>query len=83
MEIINLSVKGMSCGHCTGTVDKALRGMDGVREVDVNLEAGVAVVFGNGLDIPALIAAVVDKGFEAEQITATPGGGCGCNCGCN
>jgi len=83
MEIINLSVKGMSCGHCTGTVDKALRGMDGVREVDVNLEAGVAVVFGNGLDIPALIAAVVESGFEAEQITATPGGGCGCNCGCN
>ncbi len=81
MDIINLDVTGMSCGHCTGTVDKALRGMDGVREVDVNLDTGRVVVFGTGLSVPALIATIVERGFEASE--AKPGGGCGCNCGCN
>ena len=81
MDIINLDVKGMSCQHCTGTVEKALSAMDGVRAVDVTLETGRVVVYGNGLDVAALVGAVVDRGFEAEEARAQ--GGCGCNCGCN
>ena len=82
MDIINLDVKGMSCGHCTGAVEKALSAMDGVRAVDVTLETGRVVVYGNGLDTAALIATVVDKGYQAEE-AASQGGGCGCNCGCS
>ncbi len=80
MDIINLDVQGMNCGHCTGSVEKALNAMDGVRAVDVTLETGRVVVYGNGLDTAALIAAVVDSGFEAAEAKAE--GGCGCNCGC-
>jgi uncharacterized protein len=81
MDIINLDVKGMSCAHCSGSVEKALNALDGVRAVDVTLETGRVVVYGNGLDVASLVGAVVDRGFEAEEAKAQ--GGCGCNCGCN
>lgn len=39
-----ISIEGMSCGHCTSSVDKALRAMPGVSEVKVDLAAKNAVV---------------------------------------
>jgi uncharacterized membrane protein YraQ (UPF0718 family)/copper chaperone CopZ len=81
MDIINLDVKGMTCQHCSGSVEKALTALDGVRAVDVSLDSGRVVVYGHGLDTAALIAAVVDRGYEAAE--AKRGGGCGCNCGCS
>ncbi len=80
MDIINLDVQGMTCQHCTGTVEKALGAIEGVRAVDITLESGRVVVYGNGLDPATLVAAVVDRGYEAQ--VAKPQGGCGCNCGC-
>lgn len=33
-----LSVEGMSCGHCVETVTKAVKAVQGVKEVSVSLE---------------------------------------------
>jgi copper chaperone CopZ len=33
-------VKGMSCAHCAGAVQKALEGLPGVSEVQVDLASG-------------------------------------------
>lgn len=61
-----LKVKGMTCGHCEAAVRKALEAVDGVTAVTrVDREAEVAVVEG-GADIAALIAVVVEEGYEAE-----------------
>jgi len=32
-----VKIKGMSCNHCVMTVTKALRGLDGVKDVKVDL----------------------------------------------
>ena len=64
-ETIRLSVTGMSCGHCVASTEKALKAVDGVDQVEVKLEPGEAVVTGSA-DVEALIAAVVDAGFEAK-----------------
>jgi len=37
-----IKVKGMSCQHCVASVTKALSEIDGVSDVNVNLEAGEA-----------------------------------------
>lgn len=37
-----IKIKGMSCNHCVMAVTKALNGIEGIRDVDVNLEKGVA-----------------------------------------
>ena len=61
-----LSVDGMTCGHCVGTVQKALEGVGGVRRAEVDLASGVARVDADA-DAPlsALVAAVEAVGFGA------------------
>ena len=39
-----LIVEGMSCGHCTARVQKALEALDGVSAVEMSLEEKSAVV---------------------------------------
>ena len=65
--MIDLKVKGMTCAHCEQAVRKALAAVPGVtRVVDVNRERGVARVEGQP-DATALIAAVRQQGYEAEE----------------
>lgn len=37
-----IKIKGMSCQHCVMAVTKALSGIEGIRNVKVNLEKGEA-----------------------------------------
>ena len=39
-----INIEGMTCGHCVGRVNKALSAIDGVSEVDVNLDEKMATV---------------------------------------
>jgi len=62
-----LSVTGMSCGHCVRHVGEALRPLGGVREVEVQLEQGRALVKHDPQETSpeGLIEAVRDAGYEA------------------
>ena len=61
-----LNVTGMMCQHCVAHVKKALEGVEGVSAVAVDLEAGTATVdAAEGVSDDALVAAVVDAGYEA------------------
>jgi len=63
-----LKVTGMTCGHCEGAVTKALGAVPGVsRVVEVSRERGEAVVEG-AADPKALVAAIVEEGFQAETL---------------
>jgi uncharacterized protein len=62
---VTLRIDGMTCGHCADAVARALRTMSGVTDVRVDLDAGQAVVSGEGLDGQALAAAVVAAGYES------------------
>jgi copper chaperone CopZ len=61
----NLSISGMTCSGCVNTVKRVLSRVPGVTNVDVNLDQGAAVVTGTA-DAPALLAAVVAAGYEAQ-----------------
>jgi copper chaperone len=64
--MIELTVTGMTCGHCEAAVRKALEQVPGVTTVvDVDRSTNRAVVEGNP-DIGAMIAAVKDEGYEAS-----------------
>ena len=46
MSKVFIGVDGMTCGHCSETIQKTVGGIDGVNSVKVNLEAKqVAVDF--------------------------------------
>lgn len=61
-----LTVTGMGCSSCVGHVGEALRALDGVTEVSVDLDAGRARVRHADRVAPAaLIAAVEGAGYGA------------------
>ncbi len=64
-----LSIEGMMCGHCQATVEKALKGVQGVSEVVVSLEDKNAVVTADeSVNADTLKNAVVDAGYEVTDI---------------
>jgi copper chaperone CopZ len=67
MENTQLDVRGMSCGKCVEHVRRALSGVDKVKNAEVNLEEGLAVVEHEpGLDTRSLIDAIEEEGYEAS-----------------
>lgn len=56
-------IKGMNCPHCQASVTKSISGVNGVKQVEVNLASGKATVEGDH-DSAELIAAVRNAGFD-------------------
>lgn len=71
---VDLKVSGMVCDGCSGRVADALKDLQGVHSVDVDLESGIATVQATAagqLDavtnlLPKLCDTVQSLGFEAE-----------------
>ena len=66
---VELTVRGMTCGHCEMRVTKALTGVDGVRKAEVDREKEQAIVTVDAQAAPAvelLVAAVEAAGYQAE-----------------
>jgi len=64
---IRLSIGGMSCAGCVASVEKALRGVPGVVEANVNFAEHTALVQGN-VTATVLTKAVADAGYEAAEL---------------
>lgn len=64
-----ISIEGMRCGHCTASVDKALREIAGVSDVTVDLAAKKAELeAADTVTDDALRKAVDDLGFQVSEI---------------
>lgn len=57
-------VKGMSCNHCRMNVEKAIRTVEGVQSVTVDLHSGRVAITGNNVDEKAVRSAVESIGFS-------------------
>jgi copper chaperone len=62
-----VKIKGMRCGHCVASVTRALSDIDGVKNVQVNLERGEAT-FDEAKPVDAAVIKKVISGigFEVE-----------------
>ena len=61
-------VEGMSCGHCTARVEKALNALPGVKaQVDLATKTATIETAGQVSD-DALKAAVTDAGYEVSSL---------------
>ena len=59
-----MRIDGMSCGHCSARVEKALRELAGVKDVKVDLEAKTATIQADeGIAEEALSRAVIESGY--------------------
>ncbi|MEM7625084.1 MAG: SO_0444 family Cu/Zn efflux transporter [Planctomycetota bacterium] len=71
-ETQHLTITGMTCSHCSASVERSLREVPGVRDVIVDLRGGAAEVRGAGVEPAALVAAVEGLGFGVGPIDAPP-----------
>jgi Cu+-exporting ATPase len=76
-----LPVRGMTCASCVAHVEKALKGVDGIKDVNVNLATEKASVWfsADAVTIGDLMEAVQETGYEVPTETVTlPIGGMTC-----
>ena len=66
-ETIELKISGMHCAGCVGSVEGALRKVDGVEEAIVNLTLEKATISGS-VDSANLLSAVEKTGYGAELL---------------
>lgn len=58
-------VTGMTCGHCAAAVERELKKIAGVTEVDVDVETGAVKVESDALlERTEVAAAVEEAGYE-------------------
>ena len=76
----SLLIEGMTCGSCVARVDRALRGVAGVRDAAVNLTTGLARVEVDNGDVSGgekrqdeLIQAVERAGYKARLLNGAAG----------
>jgi copper ion binding protein len=71
---VEIQVDGMTCDSCVQAITHELGRLEGVREVEVDLEGGHArVVFIEGVIDPAALEQTIEKiGYEAAPGAAQP-----------
>jgi len=57
-------IEGMSCGHCTSRVEKALNGLEGVTVKSVSVDNKHAIVEVDNVSEDLLKETVEDMGFD-------------------
>lgn len=68
-----VKIKGMTCGHCSARVDKALNELEGVK-AKVDLKKNLAIVSHDGtLADDRLKEAVENAGYEVTAISQKKG----------
>lgn len=73
LQTREIGIAGMTCDNCVRRVEKALRGVNGVKEVRVDRQAALAEVRFDTTrtDMPALHDALLRSGYKP---TETPAG---------
>lgn len=67
MDNLVISVDGMMCMHCAKRVEDACKGVNGVKDAKVNLDAkNVTVTLENNVDASLIKKAINDAGYEAK-----------------
>ena len=64
-----LSIEGMSCGHCTSRVEKALNELEGIKVISVSVEDKNAVIeLKENITDKVLKEAIEDIGFDVLNV---------------
>ncbi len=66
---VQISIEGMTCGHCSARVVKALKTVDGIVDAKVDLaNKNATVELSSNVDDNVLKEAVEDAGYDVTDI---------------
>jgi len=64
-ETVTYSVPAIHCAHCAISIREEVSEVEGVEDIDVDLDAKIVSIRGLELDDAALRAAIAEAGYEA------------------
>jgi len=66
MKTVQLNISNMTCGNCVKHVERALRALDGVQNVEVDLSTGKAFVRGDFIQgAEVMVLALQEAGYPS------------------
>jgi len=66
MEKETFHIPNISCGHCTGTIERELRELDGIKDVEGDIQAKTVVVrFEAPVDREKILATLKEINYPA------------------
>lgn len=71
MEPLTLKIDGMSCGHCVARVEKALKRLDGVHVIRVQIGSAEIVYDPAKTPFARIREAIDDAGYMARPAEAS------------
>ena len=71
MTSLNLTIDGMSCGHCVMSVQKALRALDGVDVQQVQIGSAALQYDPAKRTVEEILEAVRDAGYTPHAAATT------------
>ena len=82
--MVTFRIEDMTCGHCAGTIARAVAGVDRDARIEVNIAEKLVRVSGSASEAE-LQEAIADAGYAARKAEAAPapgrGAGGACCCG--
>ncbi len=66
MKKIELKIEGMTCNHCVMHVNKALKTIDGVKVVDVQIGKAILEYDDDLVAINRIIEAIEEEGYKVN-----------------
>lgn len=73
MSRIEITIEGMTCGHCAMSVTNELVTLEGVSNVQVDHASGKATVEADDVTEELLVAAVEEAGYQATGFASVNG----------
>ena len=65
IETVTYSVPAIHCAHCGMSIREEVSEVDGVEQIDVDIDSKVVTIRGHELSDEKLRAAIVEAGYEA------------------
>lgn len=86
MQLVELNVSGMTCGHCVMHVEKAIHQLNADAAVKVDLSSGKVTISTNSpIQLEPILAKLEEEGYPASlniPVLQKQAGSCGSGGGC-
>jgi len=69
--MIEFEVKDMTCGHCVGTITKALQSVDGHARFTIDRAKRLVTIESTDVDPKQLQDAIADAGYTALRVNGS------------
>lgn len=81
--MVTFQIPDMTCGHCAGTIAKAIAAEDAGARVEFDIPGHLVHVTSSSATPAELESAIREAGYTPTGVQAQPArsGGCGCGCG--